>query len=63
MVILASMGYDFRCGQAQNGVNSDFKLNLTLKVKVNCPPPPPPPPQKKKKKKKKKEKKRNKKKK
>ena len=29
------MGNELWCGQAQNGVNSD--LNLTLKVKVNCP--------------------------
>ena len=25
-------------GQAQNGVNFDLKLNLTLKIKVNHPP-------------------------
>ena len=38
LVILAWMGNELWCGQAQNGENSDFKLNSTLKVKVNCPP-------------------------
>ena len=36
-LILAWMGNELWCGQAQNGVNYDFRLNLTLKVKVNCP--------------------------
>ena len=27
-------------GQAQNGINYDFKSNLTLKVKLGCPPKP-----------------------
>ena len=31
------MGDELCCGQAQNGVNFDFKLNLTLMVKVDCP--------------------------
>ena len=43
---LAGTSDELWCGQAQNGVNFDFKLDLTLKV--------PPPPKKKKKKKKKK---------
>ena len=37
LVILAWMGHELWSGQAQNEGNSDFKLNLTLKVKVNCP--------------------------
>ena len=32
LLILAWIGDELWCGQAQNGVNSDFKLNLTLKV-------------------------------
>ena len=54
LVILAWIDDGLWCGKARNGVNFDFKLNLTLKVKVDYPPPPPPPPPKKKKKKKKK---------
>ena len=34
LVILAWMGNALWCGQVQNGVNSDFEVNLTLKVKV-----------------------------
>ena len=36
--ILASTGGEWSRRQAQNSVNFDFKLNLTLKVKVNQPP-------------------------
>ena len=34
LVILASAGNELWCRQAQNGVNLDFKLNLTSQVKV-----------------------------
>ena len=37
LVILAWMGNELWCGQAQYGVNVTFKFNLTLKVKVNSP--------------------------
>ena len=36
LVILAWMGDELWCGQAQNWVNFYFKLNLTLIVKVDC---------------------------
>ena len=36
-VVLAWTGDELSHGQAQNGVNFDFKVNLTLKVKVNHP--------------------------
>ena len=32
------MGDELSREQAQNGVNFDFEVNLTLKVKVNHPP-------------------------
>ena len=34
--ILTSTGGEWTHGQAHNGINFDFKLNLTLYVKVNC---------------------------
>ena len=37
LVVLVSIGGDLSRGQAQHGVNFDFKFNLTLKVKVNRP--------------------------
>ena len=37
LVALAWMGDELSHGQAQNGVNFELKLNLTLKVKVNHP--------------------------
>ena len=37
MMILAGMGDELWCGQVQNMVNFDFKLNLTLKVTVSHP--------------------------
>ena len=38
LVVLARTGDELSHGQAQNGVNFDLKLNLTLKVTVNHPP-------------------------
>ena len=35
LVVLARIDDELWCGQAQNGINSNFKLNLTLKVKVD----------------------------
>ena len=35
LVTLASTGDELWCEQAQNGVNLDFKLNLTLNVKIH----------------------------
>ena len=37
LVALAWTGDELSRGQAQNGVNFDLQLNLTLKVKVNHP--------------------------
>ena len=37
LVILAWIGGNLSCSQAQNWVNFDFKLNLTLKVTVDQP--------------------------
>ena len=36
--IVTSIGGELWPGQAQNGVNCELKLNLTLKDKVNHPP-------------------------
>ena len=37
LVILAWIGGELWCGQAQNGVNPNFKLNLTLQVRAIYP--------------------------